>query len=46
MKDRVTFVVVSVSDRVEQLNNLMESIMRFRKFDSYDVYLCYQDYLG
>lgn len=46
MKPRITFVIVSVSDRVEQLNSLMESIMRFKKFDSYDVCLCYQDYLG
>ena len=43
---RITFVIVSVSDRVEQLNSLIESIMRFPKFDDYDICLCYQDYTG
>ena len=43
---RTTFVIVSVSDRVEQLNSLIESILKFRKFDEYDICLCYQDYLG
>ena len=39
-------MIVSVSDRVEELNNLVESIMKYRKFDGYDLCLCYQDYLG
>ena len=42
---RITFVIVSVSDRVEQLNNLLRTIMKFKKFDSYDICLCFQDYL-
>jgi len=41
-----TFVIVSVSDRVNELNTLIESIMSFSRFDNYDVCLCYQDYLG
>lgn len=43
---KVTFVIVSVSDRVEELNNLVESIMKYRRFDKYDICLCYQDYLN
>lgn len=43
---RKTFVIVSVSDRVNELNELLESIMHYDKFDDYDVCLCYQDYLG
>lgn len=43
---KITFVIVSVSDRVEQLNNLLESIIRQKKFDGYDINLMYQDYLG
>ena len=43
---RKTFVVVSVSDRVNQLNELVESIMHYDKFNEYDICLCYQDYLG
>ena len=46
MKNKVTFVVVSVSDRINELNNLVESIMRFDKFNNYSICLCYQDYLG
>lgn len=46
MSVRKTFVIVSVSDRVDDLNKLLESIMSFKKFDEYDVNLCYQDYLG
>ena len=43
---KISFVIVSVSDRVEQLNELIESIMQFPKYDNYDISLCYQDYLG
>lgn len=43
---KITFVIVSVSDRVNELNSLIESIMRFGKFDDYDINLCFQDYLG
>lgn len=43
---RKTFVIVSVSDRVEELNHLIESIMKYEKFNDYDICLCYQDYLG
>ncbi len=43
---RKTFVIVSVSDRVDALNNLIESIMRFDRFNDYDICLCFQDYLG
>lgn len=41
-----TFIVISVSDRVNELNNLIESIKRQPKFDEYDINLIYQDYLG
>lgn len=44
-KPKITFVIVSVSDRVNELNNLIESIMRFDKFNDYSICLCYQDYL-
>lgn len=43
---KVAFVIVSVSDRVNELNHLVESIMKFPKFDDYKLCLCYQDYLG
>lgn len=43
---KVAFVIVSVSDRVNDLNHLIESIMCFRRFDDYDICLCFQDYLG
>ena len=46
MKPRITFVVVSVSDRINELNHMVESIMQYPKFDGYDICLCYQDYLG
>ena len=41
-----TFVIVSVSDRINELNALIDSIMAFPKFNDYDICLCYQDYLG
>lgn len=41
-----TFVIISVSDRVEQLNELVKSICDFPKFKDYDINLLYQDYLG
>lgn len=40
---RVTFVIVSVSDRVDALNNLIDTIMQDRRFDSYDICLMFQD---
>ena len=43
---RKTFVVISVSDRVNELNKLIESIMKYDKFNDYDINLIYQDYLG
>lgn len=43
---KCTFVIVSVSDRVNELNSLVESIMRFDKFNNYSLCLCFQDYLG
>lgn len=43
---KISFVIVSVSDRVEQLNGLIESIMNQDKFKDYEISLCYQDYLG
>lgn len=43
---KVTFTVVSTSDRVDWLNEMVESIMRYPKFDEYDLCLCFQDYLG
>lgn len=43
---RKTFVIISVSDRVNELNALMESIIALPQFDSYDACLHYQDYLG
>ena len=44
--NRKTFVIVSVSDRINELNNLIENIMSFEKFNDYDICLCYQDYLN
>ena len=41
-----TFVIVSVSDRIEQLNSLMEGIRKDSRFDDFDICLLYQDYLG
>lgn len=41
-----TFVIISVSDRIEELNTLMRSIRSFHKFDDFDISLCFQDYLG
>ena len=41
-----TFVIISVSDRVEQLNELIKSICAFDKFKDYDINLLFQDYLG
>ena len=41
-----TFVIVSVSDRVEQLNKLMEGIRSDSRFDDFDICLLYQDYLN
>lgn len=40
-----TFVIISVSDRIDALNSLVECIRSFSKFDDYDLCLCYQDYL-
>lgn len=41
-----TFVIVSVSDRIEQLNELMSGIRRDKRFDDFDICLLYQDYLN
>lgn len=43
---RKTFVIVSVSDRVNELNNLIKSILRFDRFKDYDINLCFQDYMS
>jgi hypothetical protein len=43
---KVTFVIISVSDRVDQLNLLIQSIRRYSKFDSYDLSILFQDYMG
>ena len=43
---RKAFVIVSVSDRVEQLNNLLKSIRAIKKYDDFDICVLYQDYLG
>ena len=43
---RKTFVIISVSDRVEQLNDLVETIIGNPQFEGYDINLLYQDYLG
>lgn len=40
------FIIVSVSDRVEQLNNLIKSIRKFDKFNDFDICVLYQDYLN
>lgn len=42
---RKTFIIISVSDRVNDLNHLIETIQT-RGFDDYDINLLYQDYLG
>lgn len=41
-----TFVIVSVSDRIDQLNELMSGIRRDKRFDDFDICLLYQDYLN
>lgn len=41
-----TFVIVSVSDRIEQLNALMQGIRNDSRFDDFDICLLYQDYLN
>ena len=46
MELKKTFVIISVSDRVDMLNNLVESIMRYDKFKDYDLCLMFQDYTG
>ncbi len=43
---KTTFVIISVSDRVDSLNELIESIARNSRFKDYDINLLYQDYLG
>lgn len=40
-----TFIIVSVSDRVAQLNALLYSIRSQRQFDGFEVCVLYQDYL-
>ena len=42
----IAFTIVSTSDRVEWLNELVDSIIKYPKFDGYDICLCFQDYLG
>lgn len=39
-------VIISVSDRVDDLNKLVRSIRSREYFDDYDLCLCYQDYMG
>lgn len=41
-----TFVIVSVSDRIEQLNSLILGIRKNKRFDDFDICLLYQDYLN
>lgn len=41
-----TFIIISLSDRVNELNKLIESIIRYERFNDYDINLIYQDYLG
>lgn len=41
-----TFIIVSVSDRVEQLNELIASIRCYDKFNEFDICVLYQDYLN
>lgn len=43
---RKAFVIVSVSDRVEQLNALIRSIKLLHKYNDFDICVLYQDYLG
>ena len=40
-----TFIIISVSDRVNELNHLIETI-NAQGFDDYDINLLYQDYIG
>lgn len=40
-----TFVIISVSDRIEQLNDLVESIV-YHGYEDYELALYFQDYLG
>lgn len=41
-----TFIIISLSDRVKELNNLVDSIEKYDYFKDYDLNLIYQDYLG
>lgn len=43
---RKTLVIISISDRVTELNNLIESIIRFPKFSDYHINLLFQDNKG
>lgn len=43
---RKTFVIVSVSERWENLNALVKNIRSFRKFDDFDICCCFQDWQG
>ena len=40
---KVSFVIVSVSDRVDQLNNLIQTIINDRRMDQYEACLLFQD---
>lgn len=41
-----TFVIVSVSDRVDALNRLVDTIMAYERFNSFDICLMFQDVSG
>jgi hypothetical protein len=38
-----TFLIISISDRINELNSLVDSIMSFSKFNEYDINLLFQD---
>lgn len=38
------FIIISVSDRVNALNKLIETIIAFDKFKDFDIWLMFQDY--
>lgn len=43
---RITFVIISVSDRIVELNELLDSIRKYSKFNDYHISILYQDYLN
>ena len=43
--NKTTFVILSISSRIDSLNLLVESIRKFPRFDNIDINLIFQDNL-